>query len=117
MKENSPEQNSLPSPEEEGLIRRSTKKQRGESPSFLPPRTLRTYKDSLVNPEGAWQDHTMSDSIHTEELIGAMKGNSELFTKPQNTLLKLLLIWPRRGKGKSDLVNNYRLGRHYLHLK
>uniref|UniRef100_A0A2N9F7I4 CCHC-type domain-containing protein n=1 Tax=Fagus sylvatica TaxID=28930 RepID=A0A2N9F7I4_FAGSY len=67
MKENSPEQNSLPSPEEEDLIRRSTKKQKGESPSFLPPRTLSSYKDSLVNPEGAWQDHTMSDFIPTEE--------------------------------------------------
>ena len=35
--------------------------------SFLPPRTLRSYKDSLVNPEGFWQDLTMQDSIHTEE--------------------------------------------------
>ena len=65
-KENSLEQTSSPSPEEEDLIRRSTKKQKGDG-SFLPPQTLRSYKDSLVNPEGYWQDHTMQDTMHTEE--------------------------------------------------
>ncbi|GMY33132.1 hypothetical protein FCV25MIE_28374 [Fagus crenata] len=66
-KENSLEQISSLSPKEEDLIRRSTKKHKGDSSSFLPSRTLRTYKDSLVNPEGVWQDHTMPDSIHSEE--------------------------------------------------
>jgi hypothetical protein len=65
--ENSPEQISSPSPEEEDLIRCSTKKHKGDSPSFLPPRNIRSYKDSLVNPEGVWQDHTMPDFIHSEE--------------------------------------------------
>ena len=65
-KENSPEQTSSPSPKEEDLIRRNTKKQKGDG-SFLPPRTLRSYKDSLVNLEGFWQDHTIQDSMHTEE--------------------------------------------------
>uniref|UniRef100_A0A2N9ICX1 DUF4283 domain-containing protein n=1 Tax=Fagus sylvatica TaxID=28930 RepID=A0A2N9ICX1_FAGSY len=64
--ENSLEQTSSPSPEEEDLIRRSTKKQKGDG-SFLPPRTLRSYKDSLVNPEGCWKDHIMKEPIHTEE--------------------------------------------------
>ena len=54
----SPEQTLSPSPEEEDLLRRSTKKQKGDG-SFLPPRTLRSYKDSLVNPEGFWQDLNM----------------------------------------------------------
>ena len=44
----------------------SSPEQKGDR-SFLPPRTLRSYKDSLVNPEGFWQDLTMQDSIHTEE--------------------------------------------------
>ena len=43
-KENSLEQTSSPSPEEEDLIRRSTKKQKGDG-SFLPPQTLRSYKE------------------------------------------------------------------------
>ncbi|GMY29705.1 putative ribonuclease h protein [Fagus crenata] len=66
IKENSLEQTSSPSPEEEDLIRRSTKKQKGDG-SFLPPWILRSYKDSLVNPEGYWQDHTMQETMHTEE--------------------------------------------------
>uniref|UniRef100_A0A2N9F7H7 Reverse transcriptase domain-containing protein n=1 Tax=Fagus sylvatica TaxID=28930 RepID=A0A2N9F7H7_FAGSY len=66
INENSLEQTSSPSPEEEDLIRRSTKKQKGDG-SFLPPRTLRSYKDSLVNPEGYWQDHTMQETMHTED--------------------------------------------------
>ncbi|GMY12064.1 receptor like protein 30 [Fagus crenata] len=66
-KENSLEQTSSPSPEEEDLIRRSTKKQKGEG-SFLPPRTLRSYRDLVVNPEGCWQDQIMQDPLHTEEI-------------------------------------------------
>jgi hypothetical protein len=45
-----------PSQEELDLMERSTKKQKGEG-TFLPQRSLRSYKDSLVSPSNNWENH------------------------------------------------------------
>ncbi|GMY19177.1 hypothetical protein FCV25MIE_14416 [Fagus crenata] len=50
------------SSEELDQVERSNKKPKGDSASFLPQRQIRSYKDSLVCPEGIWEHQ---DSIFT----------------------------------------------------
>jgi hypothetical protein len=45
---------------ETDLIARTIKKQKGGSSSYLSPRHLRTYKDSLIYPKGIWEQHNAS---------------------------------------------------------
>lgn len=48
------------SPEELDHIECSTKKQKGDSSAFTPQRPLRSYKDSLVYPEGMSEERNTS---------------------------------------------------------
>ena len=45
---------------ETNLIARTIKKQKGGSSSYLSPRHLQTYKDSLIYPKGIWEQHSAS---------------------------------------------------------
>ncbi|GMY19252.1 hypothetical protein FCV25MIE_14491 [Fagus crenata] len=61
-----------PSQEELDLMERSTKKQKGEG-TFLPQRSLRSYKDSLVSPSNNWETHAdfnMDNPLEEEDSDG-----------------------------------------------
>ena len=58
-----------PSMEEADLLQRSTKKQNGGGTSFLPPRTQKSYKDSLIYPTGDWEQHSDTNMTPPPEEI------------------------------------------------
>ncbi|GMY18366.1 hypothetical protein FCV25MIE_13605 [Fagus crenata] len=65
MTENNSSENNSPenTAEEQDLLERSTKKQKGGFTSFTPQRQLRSYKDSIVQPECQWDNHASPNQI------------------------------------------------------
>jgi hypothetical protein len=74
-----------PSTEEADLMQRSTKKQKGGGTSFLPPRTQKSYKDSLIYPTGDWEQH--SDTNMTPPPEEVLSDDEELMDDKYPSIL------------------------------
>ena len=63
--------------EETDHLQCSTKKHKGGPGSFLPPRSLRSYKDIVSNPEGEWDPSHPHESFSYEEDFSDIEDDSE----------------------------------------
>ena len=71
---NSPEN----SAEEQDLLEHSTKKQKGGFTSFIPQRQMRSYKDSIIQPECRWDNHANPNQIpDSNEVESDMEDDSD----------------------------------------
>ena len=64
--------------EEKDLLEHSTKKQKGGFASFTPQRQLRSYKDSIIQPECHWDNHVNPNQIpDSNEVKSEMEDDSD----------------------------------------